>query len=155
MVCEKHLELLIEYRDGRALKEPVHVNKLGEGTFRLLYSPGLVQGIAAGDTFTLVGSDGAFKVTNRSGNLAVQIFSDASVAQYAAELAAQFARIDGVLDGEVDRGLVFTVPVSVGFPAIEAVVNAWVAKHPGWEWFYGNVYDPTDGTTLLGWWTGV
>ena len=45
-----------------------------------------------------------------------------------------------------------TVPVSAGFPAIEAVFNAWVAEHPGWEWSFGNVYDPADGVTPLGWW---
>lgn len=46
----------------------------------------------------------------------------------------------------------FTIPVATGFRAVEAVFDGWVAEHPGWEWAYGNVYDPADGVTPLGWW---
>ena len=152
MSREQHLLLLIEYREGRPLKEPVHAEEVGHGVFRLLDSPGLVQGIAAGDEFRLVGGDGAFEVTRRGGNLAVQVFSTGPVAPHRAELAERVARLGGTLDGAVERGLVFTVPVSAGFPAVEAVFNGWVAERPGWEWYFGNVYDPVDGVTPLGWW---
>ena len=60
---EEHLLLLIEYRHGLPLKEPVHAESVGRGTYRLLYTPGLIQGIAAGDEFRLVGDDGSFEVT--------------------------------------------------------------------------------------------
>jgi hypothetical protein len=149
---ERHLLLLIEYRQGQPIQEPVHVQEIGQGRFRLLYSPGLVQGIAAGDEFRIVGNDGAFDVTRRGGNLAVQVFSTAPVAPLRAVLEERVARLGGTLDGAIEHGLVFTVPVSVGFPAIEAVFNTWADEHDGWEWYFGNVYDPTDGVTPLEWW---
>lgn len=64
----------------------------------------------------------------------------------------QGGRLGGALDGAIERGLMFTVPVSAGFRAGEAVHNVGVAEHPGWEWFFGNVYDPKDGVTPLDWW---
>jgi hypothetical protein len=149
---EQHLLLLIEYRNDRPLKEPVHAQPLGHGAYRLLYAPGLVQGIGAGDEFRLVGDDGEFEVTRRGGNLAVQLFSREPVAPFRQELATQVQRLGGTLDGGVERGLAFTVPVSIGFPAVESLFNSWVAGHPGWEWYFGNVYDPADGVTPLGWW---
>jgi hypothetical protein len=150
---EHHLLLLIEYRRGQPLKEPVHVDQLGGGAYRLLYTPGLVQGIAAGDEFRLIGADGAFEVTRRGGNLAVQVFSQQPVAPLQAELTKRVARLGGRLDGAIECGLAFTVPVSVGFPAVESVFNTWAAEHPGWEWYFGNVYDPADETKPLDWWT--
>jgi hypothetical protein len=62
---EQHILLLIEYRKGHPVREPVHAESLGDGLFRLLYTPGLVQGIAAGDEFRLVDADGAFEVVRR------------------------------------------------------------------------------------------
>lgn len=152
MGSERHLLLLIEYADGRPLQEPVHAEEVGGEVFRLLYSPGFVQGIAAGDEFRLLGADGAFEVVRRGGNLAVQVFSDEAVAPRQAELAGRVARLGGTLDGAIEQGLAFTVPVTAGFPAVEALFDGWVAEHPGWEWCFGNVYDPADGVTPLGWW---
>ena len=149
---ERHLLLLIEYRQGQPIKEPVHVEEIGDGLFRLLHSPGFVRGIAAGDEFRSVGADGAFEVIRRGGNLAVQVFSAEAVEPLRAELTERVARLGGSLDGAIERGLAFTVPVSAGFPAVEAVFNRWVAEHPGWEWYFGNVYDPVDGVTPLRWW---
>jgi hypothetical protein len=144
--------LLIEYRQGKPIKEPVHSEEIGNDTCRLLYSPGLVQGIAAGDVFRMIDGDGAFEVIRRGGNLCIQIFSEQPVAPFRAELTERVSRLGGSLDGAIERGLVFTVPVSAGFPAVEAVFKEWVAQHPGWEWYFGNVYDPRDGVTPLGWW---
>jgi hypothetical protein len=149
---EHHLHLLIEYRQGRPLREPVHVEEIGGGVYRLLYSPGFVQGLAAGDDFRLIGDDGSFEVTRRGGNLAVQVFSAESVAPFRAELVERVTGLGGTLDGAIEQGLSFTVPISVGFRAIEAVFDQWVAEHAGWEWYFGNVYDPADGVTPLGWW---
>jgi hypothetical protein len=152
MGSEQHLMLFIEYRQGQPLKEPVHAEEVRRGAFRLLYTPGLVQGIAAGDEFRLVGREGAFEVTRRGGNLAVQLFSSEPVGPLRDDLVARVAGLGGSLDGTIERGLAFTVPVSAGFPAVEAVFNGWVAEHAGWEWYFGNVYDPADGVTPLGWW---
>ena len=138
--------------DGKPAKEPVHVADLGEGRFRLLYSPGLVQGIAAGDEFRLRDDDGRFDVLARSGNLALQVFSPVPIGELRTELAARVSRLGGTLDGSIERGLTFTIPLAAGFPAIEALFNAWVEEHPGWEWYYGNVYSTADGVTPLKWW---
>lgn len=153
MGTERHLLLLVEHRQGKPLKEPVHAEEVGPGMYRLFHSPGLVQGIAAGDEFRMVDGDGAFEVIRRGGNLSIQVFSKEPVAPFRAELVERVGQLGGSLDGAIDRGLVFTVPVSVGFRAVEAVFNEWVAEHPGWEWYFGNVYDPVDGVTPLGWWT--
>lgn len=151
-----HLLLLIEYADGRPLREPVHVEPLGGGRYRLRYSPGFVRGIAAGDEFRLVdGEDGAFEVIRRAGNVAVQVYCAEPVAPHRAELERLAAAAGGVLEGGVERGLVFTFPISVGFGAIERVFDGWVRSHVGWEWYYGNVYDPADGVTPLNWWAGT
>jgi hypothetical protein len=41
--------------------------------------------------------------------------------------------LGGVLDGQIERGMVFTIPVAAGFPAIESVFNLFVSSHPGTE----------------------
>jgi hypothetical protein len=121
----------------------------------LLHSPGFVQGIAAGDEFQILDQQGAFRVLHRSGNIAVQVFSEVPVDPIVGEFTRRVAEIGGVLDGRIERGMVFTIPIQAGFPTIEALFNELVAAHAGMEWFYGNVYDPRDGMTPLGWWTGV
>jgi hypothetical protein len=148
----RHVLLLVEYRNGHPFREPVHATPVRDGVFRLLHSPGFVLGIAAGDEFRLVGEDGVFDVTSRGGNLAVQVFSREPVAPLRAELTARVEALGGVLDGAIEHGLVFTIPVSAGFAAVEAMFNSWVAEHADWEWIYGNVYDPADGVTPLNWW---
>jgi hypothetical protein len=149
---EQHLLLLIEYRQGRPLKEPIHVEALGGERFRLLYSPGFVQGIAAGDVFRLLNEDGDFVVLSRAGNLAVQVFHTEPVEPIKAELTRRVEQLGGVLDGGIERGLVFTLPLRAGFPAVEALFNRLVEEYPGLEWYYGNVYDRNDGVTPLNWW---
>ena len=152
MHAELHLLLLVDVVNGKPVKEPVHVADLGGGRFRLLYSPGLVQGIAAGDEFRLRDDEGRFDVRSRAGNLAVQVFSPDPIGELRAELAARVLPLNGTLDGAIEQGLAFTVPLAAGFAAIEAVFNRWIEEHPGWEWYYGNVYSSADGVTPLNWW---
>lgn len=153
MAHEQHIHLLIEYAQGQPLLEPIHAVEIGKGRFRLCFSPGFVQGVAAGDEIRLVGDNGEFEVTHRAGNLAVQLFSLDPVAPFRADLAERVAKLGGTLDGVIERGVAFTIPVTVGFAAVEKVFKDWVAEHAGWEWYYGNVYDQVDGITPLGWWT--
>ena len=58
----------------------------------------------------------------------------------------------GRCDGGGNYHLVFTIPVSLGFPLIEQVFGRLNGLYPGSTWLYGNVYDPVDGQTPLGWW---
>ena len=60
--------------------------------------------------------------------------------------------LGGRLDGRADRVLVFTIPVEAGFGRVEDVFGRFAGGHPGYEWYYGNVCDPADGVTPLGWW---
>ncbi len=56
------------------------------------------------------------------------------------------------MDGVHPHVLVVTVSVRVGFPAVQAVCNAFVNAHKDVNWYYANVYDPADGITPLNWW---
>jgi hypothetical protein len=148
-VGEQHISPAI--RGGRGV-EPVHAEALGGRRYRLLFSPGFVVGVAAGDEIELIGDAGRFRVLGRGGNIAVQLFSREPVQPFRDALAAEVRdRLSGVLDGAIDRGLVFTIPLGAGFAAIEKLFDAFVRAHPGTEWLYGNVYDP-DTNAPLGWW---
>jgi hypothetical protein len=151
-MSDEHVLLLIQYRQGEPLREPVHVEPLGNQRYRVLYSPGFVQGVAGGDEFILLNKDGAFEIVRRSGNLAVQVFSSQNVEPIKAELSQRVAALGGTPDGSIEQGMVFTLPLRAGFHAIEVVFNGFIAEHPELEWYYGNVYDPNDGRTPLNWW---
>ncbi len=45
-----------------------------------------------------------------------------------------------------------SLPVSVGFPVIENVMERFLQAQPESEWYFGNVYDRRDGVTPLNWW---
>jgi hypothetical protein len=111
--------------------------------------------VAAGDEIELTDDAGHFRVCRRGGNLAVQVFSVEPVGPFKEELAAQVSeQLAGRLDGGIARGLVFTIPLTTGFSAIEALFDRFVRGHPGCEWSYGNVYDPETGAPL-GWWDSM
>ena len=149
---ELHILLLVSSDSERQMKEPVHAEVLDNGNMKLLYSPGFLQGIAAGDEFRLVDDNGAYEVVKHGGNVCVQVFSLNPIDEFKEVLRRQVAPLNGTLDGAIDRGMVFTIPVSAGFSKIEKVFNDFVASHSGTEWYFGNVYNPKDGTTPLNWW---
>jgi hypothetical protein len=131
--------------------EPVEVEVLGGRRYRLLYTPGFVVGVAAGDELEII-DDAASGYYPRGGNLAVQLFSREPVQPFRDALeGAMRTRLAGTLDGGIARGLSFTIPLGTGFGAIEELFDAFVRSHPGTEWLYGNVYDP-DTKAPLGWW---
>ena len=150
-MSDVHVHLVIHGADAGA-KEPVHAEAIGGSRYRLLSSPGFVLGVAAGDEIELLGDDGQFRVVRRGGNVAVQLFSKEPVHAFRDALAAAVREaLGGVLDGGIERGLVFTIPAAAGFAAIEALFDHEVNARPGTEWMYGNVYDPDSGEPL-GWW---
>lgn len=151
----QHLDLLIEMKDGVPRKEPLHVQPLPSGRYVLLHSPGFVLGLAGGDEFELISPDGAFKVTKHGGNLAIQLFSEDSITNYLSQISRIAESLGGVLDGNISQGAVLTIPVTTGFPAIEAALNAFVLTAPSCSWYYGNVYSTVDGTTPLLWWANA
>jgi hypothetical protein len=146
---EQHISLHVHGGSGT---EPVHVEVLDRGRYRLLYSPGFVVGVAAGDEIELLDEAGHFKVVRRGGNIAVQVFAKEPVQPFRDEIAAAVREhLSGSLDGGIERGLVFTIPLKAGFAAIEAFFDDFVRTHSETEWMYGNIYDPDTGQPL-GWW---
>jgi hypothetical protein len=158
MSSETTVDLNAILHDGRRIPENLLVEVLGENRFRLVRSPGLVSGIAAGDQFELAPDEPfGYRLIKRGGNVCLQLFVETDkVEDVRGTLTALFERMGGRLDGDVAfktlANLVFTLPVDAGFPAIEAVMARAQRISPSCQWFYGNVYDSTDGVTPLNWW---
>lgn len=143
-----HLELRIG--SGLGGVEPVHAQRLGGGRYRVLHTPGVVYGLAAGDELE-AGADGAFRVLRRGGNLAVRVLCPTGVAPFTEALAKEVQeKLGGILDGKVRNGLVFTVPVTAGFKRVEVVFQEFTQAMAGAVWEYGNVYDESGNE--LDWW---
>ena len=136
---------------GSDVYEQVLVATKDDQTYEVLASPGLLSGVAAGDTIRVRGA-GEFDVVARAGNVCVQVFSRSEIDEIDAFTTMQVVSVGGWLDGRVSRELVYTIPVSVGFPTIERILRDVVARFPTSEWLYGNVYDVDDGVTPLNWW---
>jgi hypothetical protein len=132
------------------LAEPIAKNK-----YRVLRSPALTLGIAAGDTIELTDrTTGRFVVIERGGNVAVQLHMPANLTRVVDdEFVPAVEKLGGTVDTRVDyRMVVSTLPGIVGFDAIESLFGGFVERHPSIQWYYGNVYDPEDGVTPLNWW---
>lgn len=136
---------------GKPAYEEIIVEQRGDSTYELLASPGLVLGLAAGDTIRITSADD-FEIVARGGNVCVQLFRNAGVDNVEPVASEAVQKVRGRLDGKTPRELVYTIPVSVGFPAIENSMRQVIDQFPDAEWFYGNVYDPADGVTPLNWW---
>jgi hypothetical protein len=143
--------------DTRRGEEAILASPLGGSRFVIDASPGMVEGIAAGDEIEIApGEQLGYRVLKRGGNLCVWFYFPRPVDEThpdVFELSTSVEALGGWLDGGYARMVVFTIPVSVGFAAVEAVLDAAVARHPESTWLYGNVYDPADGKTPLGWWS--
>lgn len=92
------------------------------------------------------------------GNVCVQFYLGAAeaddgeaTARAARAIATDVASLGGALDAQTPGLIAFTIPVAVGFPAIEAIFAGAVERHPGAAWQYANVYDEATGDPL-GWW---
>lgn len=137
-------------------EEVLPVEQLGPNRYKLVYSPGFVDGLAAGDEFELLSDDPTgYNVLQRSGNLCVWfIFNNIEELQgyEPQKLRGAVEAIGGWLDGGHSRMLIFTIPVSVGFPLVEKVFNEAKKRNASSEWMFGNVYDPKDQERLLNWW---
>lgn len=133
---------------GEPVLEQVLVDSMGDGLHRLVASPTLVLGVAAGDTIERH-EDGTFEVKSRGGNLAVQVYGDHRLAD---TVVSDVWRLGGSLDGRATGATVFTIPVAAGFQSVERIFNELTGRHPEMEWYFGNVYDPVDGVTPLLWW---
>jgi hypothetical protein len=136
---------------GSAAFEEVLVERCGAHRYRLVRSPGLVLGLAAGDIFERR-PDGSFDVVEHGGNLCIQIFAGTGLEMIEADATARLAPLGGRLDGRSSEELVYTVSVGAGFGPVEDALRAALERFPDAEWYFGNVYDPADGVTPLNWW---
>jgi hypothetical protein len=133
---------------GEPVFEQVLVDRLDGGAYRVVATPGLVLGIAAGDVIRVT-PEARYEIVERGCNLAVHVYGGHDLVD---EVMKDVWELGGSLDGRADNLTVYTIPVSAGFPQVEQVFNDLVARHPDVEWYYGNVYDTEDGVTLLNWW---
>ncbi len=137
---------------GGSVVEEVLVRRLENHSFELLCSPGLVLGLAAGDVFELMPL-GRYRIVSRSGNVCVQCYPTGDIDAFERALADRLRAIGGRTDGRSWRQVIATVPVAVGFPAIEAALQDVLIKiDPACVWNYGNVYEDNEEDKPLNWW---
>jgi hypothetical protein len=123
--------------------------------YTLLASPGMVEGLAAGDKFVLrPGSDLGFEVVHRGGNLCAWFFFPGPISPSEAEshpLTQEVGVLGGQLDGGGKKHVVYTIPGAGRFGRVVELFNRWTKNISGSSWMFGNVYDPHDGVTRLSW----
>ncbi|HEU4947869.1 MAG TPA: DUF4265 domain-containing protein [Kribbella sp.] len=151
------VRLLVETAlSSRPLYEDVPARATKGGRWILDATPGLALGAAAGDVVE-VDKEGAFRVTARGGNIAIHVSAAAGASQERDSLTEAIGSLGGRLDARAwtrdgsSSLSVYTVPAAAGFGPIEQVLVEFASAAPGGEWYYGNVYDPADGTPL-NWW---
>lgn len=139
--------------------ESVLIETLEENHFRLLRSPGIASGLAAGDEFELTENEPqGFRLLRRGGDICVQVFVHGKHAEECRRVLEPLSQqIGGRLDGyaafPTRANLAFTFPLECGFKKIEDFAEMGRDISPEFfGWYYGNVYDPVDGMTPLNWW---
>ena len=156
------IELPICHIEGNhPATEVIEAIRLCPHQFKLLFSPGMVEGVAKGDVIELSNTDPrGFTVVSRAGYLCIWFYfkepgrnqgPDGDHVRVAVETFGGDYE-GGVCDGGGNTNLVFSVPVSFGFPAVEALFTDLASQYPGSSWLFGNVYDPWNDFKPLGWW---
>jgi len=141
--------------DGSQVLERLQVKVLEDDSCILVRSPAFIKGIARGDMIKLNKEERSFELIKRSGNVCVRVMCREDIQTLAGDLVPQFEKAGGELDIENERMLVFSIHVSCGFKEIESILDEYVGEATDSIWFYGNVYDPNDGTTPLNWWQDI
>lgn len=141
-----------QHPSGEPVIEQLEGTPTGEERcYVLTKSPMFVKGTAAGDKIQLLNDPpGTFRVLSRSGILALRVFCKDDMEWLKQNLIPELEKLDATFDLESPRALVFSVHFSIGFSAIEEVMERWTDGEVI-LWQYGNVYDTKDGTPL-NWW---
>lgn len=140
--------------EGEPIAERLQVKVDNEKNCHLVKSPAFVKGLASGDTVKLNSETGQFEITKHSGNLCIRVYTKEDIRPLAEALTPELEKLGAEQDIETPRMLVYSIHVSCGFEAIEAILNRHTTGD-GYMWMYGNVYDPEDGTTPLNWWLDI
>lgn len=130
------------------LATPVSPNE-----FRLILSPGFVQGFAAGDIVRYDEQRQTLGLVERGGNVNVQFFHEYLPVNVVSHIKNQVESVGGRVDGELGRLLVFTFPLSVGVANIQNFVTAIENTFPV-EWQFANLFSES-GEPLEWWRDGV
>lgn len=139
---------------GQSVLEKIEVYVLDKPDhFELQKSPLFVRNLARGDIIVVDQQEpNKYSLVERSGNLAVRVFRKSDLDVLENNLTPEVEKLDGKLDIKTDRALSYSVHVNLGFAAIETLFDNAMSKYPDSVWYYGNVYDPYDGSTPLNWW---
>ena len=137
---------------GQPVYEEVPVEILGDGRYRLLASPGILDGLASGDIFVIDPISSLYRVKEHGGNLCVQVWYPGLdlAGRVDAELVPGVIALGGTLDGREQELSSFTLPLSAGMDSIEQLFNDWVDRADGATWSFANAYED-DGITPLPW----
>ena len=121
--------------------ETLEMEELGPGLWRLLHSPAFVLGVARGDVVRVDAELLAgFEVRERSGFIAVSVFLPRGLEAPLSSLESSVRKLGGIPEGGPKNVAVFSIPVSVGFSAIEELFTEFSAVQGGVEWAFSNVY---------------
>ena len=156
MITKTNMPFLAGIDDaGQPVFESLEVELLDQDTahIRLLKSPLFVRNLAAGDKLRVIDSNSAeYELVQRSGNLSVRAFRTYQLEALSEVFTPTIEKLGGSLDLQTDRALVYSIHFSIGFSTIEKLLDTVSAEYPDTFWYYGNVYDPDDGTTPMLWW---
>ncbi|XOV78272.1 MAG: DUF4265 domain-containing protein [Aestuariibacter sp.] len=144
-----HIDLHMEGTENDT--QPVEVESIATDVYRILYSPGFVEDIAAGDVIRVTDKKkGTFEVVEYGGNVSVKISDVEIIIEKLQILDEILSHVGARRDGNLKHVAVWTIPVKSGFQNIEAAIAkaCELLKEP--TWWYGNVYD-SQGSPL-NWW---
>ena len=145
----KHINLHIEGTENST--QPVEVETISTGVYLILYSPGFVEDIAAGDIIQLTDEEnGTFEVIEYGGNVSVKISDSENIIDKLQSLDEILSHVGARRDGNLEHIAVWTIPVKIGFQKIEVAVTKACDLLNEPTWWYGNVYDSQDNP--LNWW---
>lgn len=141
--------------DAGPVYEELPAMPLGDGSYKLLSSPGLTLNLAKGDHVRIDEVERPASVLTRGGNFCIQIYAERIEQADIDALDRQVRQqLHGSLDGVNGGNLALSVPAANGIDAINRFFDEFKVR-TGIEWYYANVYknfeDPSD-ETLLDWW---
>lgn len=144
-----HINLIVEGSEGGT--QPVEVESISPNVYRILYSPGFVEDVAAGDVIRVTDDNaGAFEVIEYGGNVSVKISDTSPIIEKLQEIDGILSKVNSRRDGNLEHLAVWTIPVESGFEAIEAAVGKACELLEEPVWWYGNVYDSQNNP--INWW---
>jgi len=131
----------------------VEIVNVQEELVRLSKSPLFVRNLAAGDVIKLINpAIGEYEIERRSGNLSIRVFRRQGINAVADFLNPAMEKLGGSVDLQTEAALSYSIHFSIGFSLIEKLLDSCCERFIDTVWYYGNVYDPKDGSTPLLWW---